>query len=229
MSRPEYGETWVYESLVGAIPGIDLSGRGAVALQFVGFETLVLAMGWYYELPAGTLAGTAAVAVAAAGSVLMLRMGSEIRSVETPAPYRALLFGSSVEVVLGMVAFVGLVTYLFVVDPASPPSLVDSLLGREPPPLATSLALFVLWDLCYRIGTGWWACVVGCWRSYRYDFEGETASALRSVDRLNAGFGILQLALVPFVLDHPLLAVAVAGYVGAVVAASALSLALLSR
>ena len=31
--RPQYGETWVYESIVGALPGVDLSEAQAVAIQ----------------------------------------------------------------------------------------------------------------------------------------------------------------------------------------------------
>jgi hypothetical protein len=41
------------------------------------------------------------------------------------------------------------------------------------------------------------------------------------------GFGLLQLLLVPFLLDHRLLAVAVLGHVVAVVSVTALSLAAL--
>ncbi|GGJ01343.1 hypothetical protein GCM10008995_09010 [Halobellus salinus] len=41
------------------------------------------------------------------------------------------------------------------------------------------LTLLILWDLCYRIGTSWWAAVVALWRSWRYPFDAETVRHLR--------------------------------------------------
>ena len=43
MTDPDYGETWAYESIVGAVPGIDISTRLAVAIQVGVFQTAVLA------------------------------------------------------------------------------------------------------------------------------------------------------------------------------------------
>ncbi|OYR86095.1 hypothetical protein DJ84_00925, partial [Halorubrum ezzemoulense] len=64
MSR-EYGETWVYESLVGGIPGLGISRTLAVALQFLIFEVGVVGLGWYYGTWNAVAAGTVAVVVAA--------------------------------------------------------------------------------------------------------------------------------------------------------------------
>ena len=45
----EYGETWVYESIIGAVPGVDLSQRAAFAVQFGLFEAaLLVLLVWLY-------------------------------------------------------------------------------------------------------------------------------------------------------------------------------------
>lgn len=230
MTEPEYGEAWVYESLVGALPWVTVPGWLAIAVQFGLFETGVLALGYVYGLPAGAAAGTVAVGVATVGSVAMLRISRHVRAADASEPYRRLLFGSSIEVVLGVVAFVGLVTYLFVYDPGrTEPSLVTELLGPRPPVPAVYLTLLVLWDLCYRIGTGWWASVTALWRSHRDRYTPASARRFRRADLETMGFGLLQLALVPFVADRPLLLLAVVGHVVAVVAVTALSLLTLWR
>jgi hypothetical protein len=216
-----YGETWVYESIVGALPGIDLTDRQAVALQFALFEAGVLSLAWFYGLWTAALPGTVAVAVAAVGSGAMRQLGRRTRRLDLPVPYRRLLFGSSIEVVLGVLAFVGLVTHLFVFDPRyATTALLTRLFGPEPPVLAMYLTLLILWDLCYRIGTSWWAAVVSLWRSRRYTFDADTARALRRLDAMNAAFSLTQLAMVPFVLDRPVLLLAVSGHVFAVITVS---------
>ena len=212
------GDAWVYESLVGALPGIDLTPSRAVAIQFAGFELGVLAFGWVYGLRSAAVAGTVGVAVAAAGSAFMLDLGARVRALPSPEPYRRLLFGSSVEVVLGLLAYVGLLTYLFAYDPRDGTSLVADLLGARPPAPAVFLFLLIVWDVCYRIGTAWWAAVAGLYRSWRFRFDRETAAAFRGLDRRIAGFGVLQLALVPVVREQPLLAALVVGHVVAVLA-----------
>mgnify|MGYP000061893247 CR=1 FL=1 len=212
-----YGEAWVYESIVGAIPGVDVADRTAVAVQFVGFEAVLVALAFAYDLTETIVPGTAAVAVAAAGSAFMLSIGREARHEGVPVRYRRLLFASSIEVVLGVVAYVALLTYLFVYDPRDGATLFAALLGESPPLLPAAFALLVLWDVCYRIGTGWWAAVVALWRSLAYEFDAETAAVVRAVDRRTLAFGALQSVLLPFVWAHPPLAVAVGGHVAAVV------------
>ncbi len=209
---PQYGETWVYESIVGALPGVDLSESQAVALQLALFEVAVLIFGWYYGLPGAALAGTAAVAVAAVGSVAMLRFSRTTRAVSMPDAYRRLLFGSNIEVVLSVLAFVALVTHVFVFDP----SLFAELFGRDPPVVVVYVTLLVLWDLCYRIGTSWWAAVVSLWRSLRYRFDDRAVSRLRRADGINIAFASTQLVLLPFLADQPVLQLAVGGHVVAV-------------
>jgi hypothetical protein len=225
--RPDYGETWAYESIIGALPGVDISPGTAIAIQLVVFEAAVLLLASYYDLWNGAIAGTAAVVVAAVGSFEMLRISRTARQPETPEPYRRLLFGSSVEVVLAVLAFIALVTHLFVFDPATDTPLVETLFGPEPPVLVVYLMLLVLWDLCYRIGTGWWAAVVALWRSARYRFEADTAGALRRADAETLGFAVIQLLLVPFVIDYPVLLAALVGHVIAVTVVVGLSLTLL--
>ena len=225
--RPDYGETWAYESIIGALPGVDLSRGEAIAIQLLLFETAVLVLAWYYNLWSAALAGTAAVAVAGVGSIEMLRISRTARMNETPEPYRRLLFSSSIEVVLAVLSFIALITHLFIFDPRTGGRLVERLFGPDPPVLVVYLTLLVLWDLCYRIGTGWWASVVGLWRSVRFRFDPETAATLRRADRETLLFGVVQLVLVPFLLEHQVLLAALVGHVAAVVVVSGTSLVLL--
>ncbi|MFB6106480.1 MAG: hypothetical protein ABEJ70_05870 [Halobacteriaceae archaeon] len=222
-------DTWVYESLVGAVPGVDLSDGTAVAVQFGAFEAAVLALAAVDGRWWGALAGTAAVAVAAVGSAFMLDLGARTRALDLPPAYTRLLFGSSVEVVLGLLAYVGLLTYLFVYDPRAGPTLLGRALGPSPSLAGTYVALLVLWDVCYRIGTGWWAALTALWRTTRFAFDPATRRSLAAVDRRTVGFGVLQLALVPFVADHPVLTVALGGHVAAVVLVAGSSALLLRR
>ena len=228
MTRPEYGETWVYESLVGALPGIHLSRRGALALQFAAFEGAILVLAWVYDLWTAAVAGTVAVAIATAGSAEMLRIGRLTRREGVPGAYRRVLFASNVEVVLGLFAFLALVTHLFVWDPRGVDStLVERLFGENPPVLVVYVSLLVMWDVCYRIGTGWWASVAALWRSLRYRFAGDTRRVLARADLETMGFGLLQLGFLPFLTDQQVLFVAVGGHVVAVTTVTGLSLSLL--
>jgi hypothetical protein len=157
----------------------------------------------------------------------MLDLGDRVRDLDAPASYRRLLFGSSIEVVLGILAYVALLTYLFVFDPRDGTTLVTELLGENPPLLPSYLLLLISWDVCYRIGTGWWAAVAALYRSWRFDFDAETTAEFRRLDLRTAGFGLVQVALLPPLLSHPPLAVAVGGHIIAVwivVAASVFSL-----
>jgi len=224
-----YGETWVYESIIGALPGIEVSSRLALAIQFVVFEVAILALAWWYDLWTAAAAGTVAVVVATLGSAEMLLIAHRTREAEVPEAYRRLLFGSSVEVVLAVLAFIALVTHLFVFDPATAADpLVERLFGPEPPMLVVYLTLLVLWDVCYRIGTGWWASVVALWRSARFEFDDQTRRDLRRVDLGTMAFGLTQLVLVPFVLDQPVLLAAVVGHVLAVTAVTGAAIVLLA-
>ena len=161
----------------------------------------------------------------------MFRIGRAARAADAPAAYRRLLFGSSIEVVLGVLAYVALVTYLFVADTRSGGGLLVDLLGTQPPLPAVFVMLLVLWDLCYRIGTGWWAAVVALVRTVRYraEFDANTAANLRRADRETLAFGALQLGLVPFLVGHPPLLVALVGHAAAVTVVAGGSLVLLGR
>jgi hypothetical protein len=223
---PQYGETWVYESIVGALPGASLSSRAAVALQVTVFQVSLFVLAWLYDLWAVVPAGTAAIGVAAVGSVLMLRFSAATRRLDLPSAYQRFLFSSGIEVVLGVLAFVAFVTHVFVFDPRTGgPTLLTALFGPEPPVVVVYLMLLVLWDLCYRIGTSWWAAVVAAWRSYRYTFDPETAAALRRTDTNNIAFGLIQVVLLPFLTEQPVLFAAVTGHVVAVTVVSAAALA----
>lgn len=229
---PEYGETWVYESLLGTVPGLNVSGRTAIGVQFLGFEAAILVVAAVYDLWAAVVPGTVAVVVATLGSWLMLRFSRAVRDLPTPDGYRKLLFGSSIDVVLGVLAFVTLVTYLFVIDPRASgtgPSLLTELFGAEPPALAVGLALLVLWDVVYRIGTCWWASVVGLWRAVVYEFEPGPTRTYQRIDAVNIGFAAVQLLLLPLVTGHPVLLVALGGHAVAVFVVATLSIVLQGR
>ncbi len=223
-TSPEYGETWVYESIVGALPGITLSDRAAIAVQLCLFEAAVLVVAAVYGLWSAVVPGTVAVVVATGGSWLMLRYSRTVRGLSTPDRYRRVLFGSSIEVVLGVVAFVLLVTYLFVTDlQGNSQPLLTTWLGPDLPEPAVALSLLILWDVVYRIGTCWWASVAGLWRATLYEFDAETSRRYAHADRLNVAFATGQLLLVPFVLGHPLLVGVLVGHVIAVVLVATLS------
>jgi hypothetical protein len=212
------GEAWVYESIVAAVPGIDVGTWSALALQFAGFEAAVVVLWLAYGLPPiALLAGTTVVAVASVGSAAMVTIASALRAGSDPPAYRRLVLGSRIELVLGLLSFVALVTYLTVVDPREGPVLLRSLLGANPPAPVVFLLLLLLWDVCYRIGTAWWASVTALWRTVALPAAGRGSPHRRRVDRATLAFGVLQLALVPFVLDQPLLVVALCGHVAAVV------------
>jgi hypothetical protein len=212
---PTFGDAWVYESLVGGIPGLRLTTRQAVSVQVVLFETLVLGVGAGYGLPARAVgAGTVAVGVAAAGSVAMLRIGAAARGATLSAAHRRLLFGSSVEVLFGVLSFTALTAYLV---GGGAPTPLATLVGTEAPPVpVVFVALLLLWDLCYRSGTAWWAALVSLWRSGRYRVDAETARRCRRIDAATAGFALLELALVPVVWGDTLLVGALVSHVGAV-------------
>jgi len=217
----------VYESIVGALPGIRLPTWAALAIQLVVFEVAVVALSWYYEVWNVAIAATAVIFVATVGSVEMLRISTLVRRIDVPPTYRALLFSSNMEVVLSVLAYIALVTHLFVYDPQTGGEpLVTTLFGPDPPVLVVYLTLLVLWDVCYRTGTGWWASVVALWRSVRFRFDGGTRRRLLRADLETLGFGFTELALVPFVLGQPVLLAAVVGHVLAVSVITGLALLL---
>ncbi|MFC6722329.1 DUF7530 family protein [Halobacteriaceae archaeon SHR40] len=226
----QYSDSWVYEGIIGALPGIEVNPYVALLLQFLLFEAAVLALALVYSLPEAAVAGTVAVLVATAGSAELLRIGTLVRGQDVPESYRRLLFSSNIEVVLAVLSFIALITYLFVFDPQqTETTLIESLFGPDAPVLAVYLMLLILWDVCYRIGAGWWASVAALWRSVRYSFDGETRRQLRRADIDTILFGLLQLAFLPFLVGQPILFVVVAGHVIAVVLVTGTSILLLSR
>lgn len=228
--RPPGEQEWVYESIIRSVPGVNTSRRTALAVQFVAFEAAVVLLGWYHGLGQAAVAGTVGVLVAVAGSAFMLRLSSGLRSEPSIERYLDLLFGSSIEIVLGLVSFTLLIVYAFVYDPAGTgPTLVADLLGERPPLLFSFVLLMIGWDVAYRIGVGWWACVVGFWRSLRYgsDLEGGTARRFARLDAMTVGFAGLQLLTVPVLSGHPLLQAAVIGHVLAVGVVAGASIAVL--
>ena len=236
MRRVSPGETtydrWVYESIVDAIPGVEFTRAQALAIQLVVFEAGVLGLAAVFDAWAAVPAGTAAVVVVSSGSALMLTLGRRIRGVDVPRVYTDVLFGTQIEIVLGVFSFVGLITYLFVVDPQTVgSSLLGDLLGRPYRAPVVAFTLVVLFDVCYRIGTGWWASIVGLWRTVMYGrtLAPESRAALLRADLVTIGFAWVQTIMLPFVAGHDLIFFAVAGHVLAVTLVSGASVLLLYR
>lgn len=207
-NQKEFGETWVYESIISALPGIDIPNTLAIGIQLVFFETAVLAFAVWDNNGAIAIVGSAAVLLATLGSVEMLRISRLVRSRAVPKSYKRLLFGSKVETVLGVLVYVALITHLFVFEPQqSVRPLLHSLLGANPPIVVMYVLLLVGWDISYRIGTNWWASLLGLWRAGRYrisnegshefNLDPETARLLRRADSETALFGLLQLSIAP--------------------------------
>lgn len=230
--RSPGNQEWVYESLVKSVPGINTSRRVALGVQFLAFEIAVVLLGWYHSLPEAALAGTVGVVVSVAGSLFMLRLSEGFRTGTEPRAYLETLLGSRIEIVLGIVSFVLLIVYAFVYDPqAGGSQLVTDLLGDRPPLVFSFVLLLIGWDVAYRIGVGWWACVTGFWRSARFREQLSRADRRRftRLDAMTIGFASLQLLVVPVLSGHPLLQVAVLGHVIAVAIVSGASIVLLRR
>nr|WP_136686567.1 hypothetical protein [Halorhabdus amylolytica] len=225
-------QRWVYESIAGALPGIELSRPAALLVQLLAFGTGVVVLAVGYDRWGSLPAGLAAVAVASAGSAFLLTLGRRIRDLDVPESYTQALFGTKIEIVLGLMSFVALVTYLFVIDQRNGgETLLVGVLGDPLPAPGVFLTLLVLWDVCYRIGTGWWASLIGLWRSLSLAeaIDTGTRRELQHLDVVTIGFAWTQLALVPFVRGHPLLVVALVGHVVAVSAVSSASIIVLRR
>ena len=230
--RPPGSQEWVYESIIRSVPGVNTSRRVAVGVQFLGFELAVLVLGWYHGLPNAALAGTIGVVVAVAGSLFMLRLSEGFRTGAEPEAYLETLLGSRIEIVLGLVSFVLLIVYAFVYNPqGGGPQLVTDLLGAQPPLLFSVVLLLIGWDVAYRIGVGWWACVTGFWRTLRFrgSLPETTRRRFARLDAMTIGFASLQLLVVPILAGHPILQAAVLGHVVAVAVVSGSSIALLLR
>lgn len=219
---------WAYVTLVSAVPGLSLSPRSALAVQFLVFESIAVGLAAWYSRWGALLVGTIAIGVATLGSGLMLLLTDRVRALDPPARYRQVLFDSSIDVVMGLVAFIGLLTYLLV---SGPGTLLQRVLGDPVPTPAVFFALLVAWDLSYRIGTAWWASITGLWRAA--SFGRRLPSTVRRqyvrVDLLTLGFAGFQLLLVPFLWADRLLAWLVVGHVAAVVVVSSLAIGLQLR
>ncbi|MFB6113809.1 MAG: hypothetical protein ABEJ58_06865 [Halodesulfurarchaeum sp.] len=176
--------------------------------------------------------GSVGVLVSVGGSIFMLHVSRAIRRGACPQRYQDLLFGSRIEIVLGLLSFFVLVVYAFVYDPRQPgETLIRTVLGDRPPLIATYVLLVIGWDVAYRIGVGWWASVVGFWRSFRFGGELSDSSRkrFRRTDGMTIGFAFVQLVLVPVLSGHPMLQYAIVGHVLAVVVVSGISIIQLSR
>jgi hypothetical protein len=219
---------WAYVTLVSAVPGLSLGSRSALAAQFLLFEGLAVALAARYGRWEALLFGTIAIGVATIGSGFMLLLSDKVRALDPPARYRRALFHSSVDVVMGLVAFIGLLTYLLVNGRGT---LLQRVLGDPVPAPAIFFALLVAWDLSYRIGTAWWASITGLWRAATFG-RGLPDAVRRKyarVDLFTLAFAGLQLLLVPFLWSDRVLTWLVIGHVVAVAIVSSLAIGLQLR
>lgn len=219
---------WAYVSLVSAVPGLSTDNRSAVTVQFGLFEGTAIILAAIYDLWQLLPFATTAIVISTLGSYLMVSLSDRIQSLNPPEAYRRILFDSSIDILMGLVAFITLLTYLFI-DTLGPRSgLLEQLFGVSPPAPVVFFALFVAWDLTYRIGIVWWTSITGIWRTITYRTQ-ETDSAhndyLRA-DLYTIVFAGLQLLLVPFLWSDQLLVLFLLGHVLAVVVVSGLAIAL---
>lgn len=226
--RPDRSGSWAYVSLVTVLPGLSLDPLLALGVQFVVFEAGAIGLAAWYGLWQALPIATAAIALSTLGSAMMVSLSDRINALEPPEPYRRILFDSSVDVVMGVVAFIALATYLLVDARGPGMELFERVLGVSLPALAVYFALLVAWDLAYRIGTSWWVSVTGLWRAVAFGdrFDGAAAAGYVRTDLLTMGFAGLQLVLVPLFWPDVFLVVVVLGHVGAVFVVSGLAIAI---
>lgn len=226
--RPDRSGSWAYVSLVTVLPGLSLDPLLALGVQFVVFEAGAIGLAAWYGLWQALPIATAAIALSTLGSAMMVSLSDRINALEPPEPYRRILFDSSVDVVMGVVAFIALATYLLVDARGPGMELFERVLGVSLPALAVYFTLLVAWDLAYRIGTSWWVSVTGLWRSVAFGdrFDGAAAAGYVRTDLLTMGFAGLQLVLVPLLWPDVFLVVVVLGHVGAVFVVSGLAIAI---
>lgn len=226
--EPLESADWAYVTLVSAVPGLSLDSRAALAVQFLLFEGVAVALAAWYGRWEALLFATIAIGVATIGSGLMLLLSDKVRALDPPARYRQALFHSSIDVVMGLVAFIGLLTYLLI---SGRGTLLQRVLGDPVPAPAIFFALLVAWDLSYRIGTAWWASITGLWRAATFG-RGLPTSVRQKyarVDLYTLAFAGLQLLLVPFLWGDRVLAWLVIGHVVAVAIVSSLAIGLQLR
>lgn len=222
------GAGWTFLRIVGALPFVPRDPRFAAAAQVAVFGAGGVGAAAYYGAWRALPLAVVAVLVSAIGSVLMGSLSRRIRALDPPPAYRGLLFDSGFDVVMGLVAFIALVSYLLV-DGIGPGSgLVERLLGPSPPGPAVFLGLVLAWDLTYRIGIGWWASVTGLWRAIRFTdgMDRATRTAYARADSRTIAFAAVQLPLVAVLPGEPVLRWLVVAHVLAVVLVSGLAIVL---
>lgn len=231
MSPPDAtsGGGWAYLSLAALVPRRFDDPTTALVAQFVGFAGVALGLAAWFDRWELLPLAAVAILVSTTGSALMVALNARIRELDPPTAYRRLLFEAPLDVVMGLVAFIAFLTYLLVGAHESSPGSLAARLGEPLPALAVGFSLVLAWDVCYRIGTAWWASVTGLWRTvvFRRGLDRSTRSAYVRTELLIAGFAGLQLLLVPFLWADRPLAVLVLGHVGAVVIVTTVSITLL--
>lgn len=226
---PETGGGWAYVSLVSALPGRSMDERSAIAIQFGLFEGAAVVLAAQYDLWHVLPFATVVITISSLGSGLMIVLSERIRALSPPEPYRRLLFDSSIDIVMGLVAFIALITYLIVDAQVPEPGFLDRIVGAPIPVPAVFFTLLVAWDLCYRIGVGWWAGMTALWRTVAFGgrFDEPARAGYVHADLITLAFAGLQLLVVPFVWPNRFLAMALLGHVVAVFAVTGLAIGLM--
>lgn len=230
MTDPDTGTSggWAYVSLVSAVPGLSPDNRSAITVQFAVFEGTALILAAIYDLWELLPLATTAIIISTLGSYLMVDLSDRIHSLNPSKTYRRLLFDSSLDILMGLVAFITLLTYL-IIDVSSPGNgLLERLVGDPLPPSVVFFALFVAWDLTYRIGIGWWTSITGLWRTIilRTASTDQPINRYTRADLITILFAGLQLLLIPFLWSDRVLTFLILGHVLAVVVVSSLAIGL---
>lgn len=217
---------WAYVSLVSAVPGLSTDNRSAVTVQFGLFEGTAILLAAIYDLWPLLPFATTAIIISTLGSYLMVSLSDRIQSHNPPESYRRTLFDSSIDILMGLVAFITLITYLVIDAISAEVGLLEQLFGASPPAPVVFFALFVAWDLTYRIGIVWWTSITGLWRTITYRTHETDSTHYIRADLYTIVFAGLQLLLVPFLRSDRLLILFLLGHVLAVFVVSGLAIGL---
>lgn len=209
--------SWTYETIVNALPGVRVADWVAYCLQLGGFASVAIVLWVWYGLPQTTLVTAfVTIGVATLGSIELIYLSRRVRQADGSQRYWDLMFNSQIELVMGLVAFFIFVVYVFVVDARAGGGLLESLLGERPPVLVVFFMLVLVWDLCYRIGTAWWATVCSLWRALAEQPDVETRRQYWLLDGSIVLFSMSQLLVVFVVQGDWFLQGVVVGHVVAV-------------
>jgi hypothetical protein len=156
----------------------------------------------------------------------MSLLSERIHSANPPDSYRRVVFDSSIDIVMGLIAFITVITYLLI-DAYNPTNgFLARLFAGAPPAPVIFFALIIAWDLTYRIGIGWWTSITSLWRTVMVRTGQSRHYDYHYADLYTIAFAALQLLLLPFLWPDRFLSYLLIGHVAAVLIVSSLAIGL---